>query len=115
VVFAQVFAARCVASLGHLEKVSADPLNTTCYMWWDLFPSWGQGEREVDAALLSVMEEILSLDSIACQESALHGLGHWHSNHPDRVHEVIERFLQRGTAPAELSSYARSAQQGCVQ
>ncbi len=115
VLFAQVFAPRCAAILGHLDKGNANPLNTTCYMWWDLFPSWGQGEREVDAALLSVMEEVLGLDSMACQESALHGLGHWHANHPDRVQEVIDQFLQRGTASDELSRYARSAQQGCVQ
>jgi hypothetical protein len=31
----------------------------------------------LDVELLAVMKEILTLDSLACQESALHGLSHW--------------------------------------
>jgi hypothetical protein len=31
----------------------------------------------LDRAALDVMADALALDAIACQESALHGLGHW--------------------------------------
>jgi len=46
-------------------------------MWWD-FDCW---YSTPDSALLATMRSILAIDHVACQESALHGLGHWHWQH----------------------------------
>lgn len=113
--FAEVFAKRCAPRLSHGETESENPLNTTCYMWWDIFPSWGSPRRDVDDSLLSAMAAVLNLESPACQESGLHGLGHWQSAYPDRVREIIDRFLGRGGHSDVLRGYASSARQGCVQ
>jgi hypothetical protein len=88
-------------------------------MWWDIIPFLRAPDdpsgRELDAAALSAMEEILSLDSLACQESALHGLGHWRHRYPERVGEIIGHAMSRPNDwPPELNAYARNATSGCV-
>ena len=61
------------------------------------------------------MAEILALDSLACQESALHGLGHWQHAYPEEVQQIIDRFLNANkNLRPELAAYARSARTGCV-
>ena len=118
--FAKLFAPRCSPHLSHLDEAGASALNVSCYMWWDLIPFLGRPDdparREIDDACLGVMERTLDLDSIACRESALHGLGHWHGGYPRRVESAIDAFL--GAHPdlrPELVRYARSARSGCVQ
>ena len=73
------------------------PLDTSVYMWWDLFESGYDGfvpKSEDDAAIqdaiLVTLGEILGLDSWPCLGSALHGLNHL--GHP-RVPEFIDYFL----------------------
>ncbi|MEZ5351956.1 MAG: hypothetical protein R2762_04915 [Bryobacteraceae bacterium] len=64
------------------------------------------------------MKDILSIAHEACQESALHGLGHWHHHHPAAVEAAVDEYLngQNGaSAPPELRDYARAARCGCVQ
>jgi hypothetical protein len=64
---------------------------------------------------LQAMERILLLESIACQESALHGLGHWQRQCPDAVTVIIDRFLKNATGrDPRLVAYAKSARCGCV-
>ncbi len=88
-------------------------------MRWDLFPTWGQRESSteavVDAELLAVMQRVLALNSLACQESALHGLGHWQRRCPAVVEETIDMYLKHelGLDP-RLRQYAFSARRGCV-
>jgi hypothetical protein len=61
------------------------------------------------------MRRTLNLDSIACQEAALHGLGHWARYRSGDVAAVIDAFLGDGRSKrAALASYARSARCGCV-
>jgi len=117
--FRELFAARCSTHLSHLSPLEVNPLNGACYMWWDIIPFTGAPHdpehRELDAAALSVMETILSLASVACQESALHGLGHWCSSYPDRVGAIIDHALARAHGwPPALTAYAQSARRGCV-
>jgi hypothetical protein len=118
--FRRFFAARCAPRLSHLDEPGCGPLETTCYMWWDLLPISGApgdpGRVAFDRAALDVMADILAVDAVACQESALHGLGHWRSAYPDAVAAIVDRFLatQTGARP-ELLAYARSARAGCVQ
>jgi hypothetical protein len=67
-------------------------------------------------AALDAMRDVLGLDAVACQESALHGLGHWQSAYPDEVGDIVDAFL--ATAPdrrPDLVRYAQSARVGCVQ
>jgi hypothetical protein len=61
------------------------------------------------------MARILGFSSIACQESALHGLGHWQRDHDPRVNAIIDDFLEANPdVDTRLVSYANSARCGCV-
>lgn len=119
--FQKLFATRCSPHLSHLDRTEShgNPLNLACYMWWDIIPFIGAprdpARKTLDSAALAVMEAILSIDSIACRESALHGLGHWHSGYPDQIGGIIDRALKDAQAwPSELTAYAQSARCGCV-
>ena len=137
--FEQCFAVRCTPHLSHLLSRKNDqgvgPLNSSCYMWWDLLwhpialwrdPSFSSqipvayrlqraNEDEIDEACISAMELILELPSIACQESALHGLGHWGKFRHERCRGVIASFLQRHPAiHPKLREYALKAQEAKV-
>ena len=88
-------------------------------MWWDLIPITGRpndpARSVLDQAILTVMESTLQLDSIACRESALHGLGHWQHEYPERVGEIIDRFSMTEPAlPERLRSYMINAYVGYV-
>lgn len=118
-VFTDLFASRCAPVLSHIDEPGAVPLNTVCYMWWDEFPGLALSDDpdcdRLHRAAIDVMRRTLRLDSIACQEAALHGLGHWAHDRPDDVTAVIDEFLRDGRGRrAELTSYARSARCGCV-
>lgn len=148
-----LFAQTCSNYLGHLDRGPEPPrpLNSSCYMWWDLFPTWGQeggetaqrvasdrqprrkvrrlgthadagGSRPeadietVNDAILQVLARTLRVESEACREGALHGLGHWHRAHPERTEAIIDCWLIEGPAiSAELRAYAGYARGGCVQ
>ncbi|MGA2280679.1 MAG: hypothetical protein ABSG80_10300 [Verrucomicrobiota bacterium] len=118
--FEQCFVARCTPHLSHLDEPGAGALNSICYMWWDIFPLRGQPEdtarREIDEACLSVMEATLQLPSVACQESALHGLGHWGLYYKNQCQSIISAFLQRHRdLRPELQRYATRARERSVQ
>jgi hypothetical protein len=118
--FDQCLAKRCSPYLSHINESSENPLNSACYMWWDLFPAWGQPNdphnAEIDDELLKIMQRILWLDSDACRESALHGLGHWSRRYPDRVKAIVDEFLDdHPQLRPELRRYANGACTGCIQ
>lgn len=116
--FKLLFQFRCSRHLSHSDWIHAAPLNSICYMWWDIMPVYG-GPVEADRkalqrAAIDVMSEILNLDNVACQESALHGLGHWRQYDPDGIAATIDRFLSGGQHAPDLRQYAVSARCGCV-
>lgn len=118
--FSTLFAPRCSAGLSHLGEAGENPMNGIYYMWWDCLPTHGRANEAAYAArdreFLGAMEQILSLRSIACQESALHGLGHWHSQYPAPVEAAVDGFLQEHPyVRSELHRYAENARMGCVQ
>lgn len=118
-VYEKCFASRCAEGLGHLDEAN-NPLNTVCYMWWDVFPAWidrKEASRSEEAdEYIGVMERCLSLTHEACLEGALHGLGHWQLIFPERVEPVIDRFLRERTdLRPELVLYGRRARNGAVQ
>jgi hypothetical protein len=115
--FTNVLERRCSPTLGHLSEEGA-ALNMMTYMWWESFPGFANPddpERElVDQAELECLRAVLALDSVACQESALHGLGHWVRREP-RCEAIIDEYLASGRAARlELDDYARSARGGCI-
>jgi hypothetical protein len=64
---------------------------------------------------LTTMEHILGLSSLACQESALHGLGHWQRQHASEVGRIIDAFvLSQTELDPRLLAYANAARCGCV-
>jgi hypothetical protein len=72
-------------------------------------------EPEIHQATLSVMSEVLDLPSETCQFSALHGLGHWHAHHPQRVEQIVDAFLTRHKdLSPHLIEYASRARVGSV-
>lgn len=98
-----------------------NPLNSTCYMWWDIFPLYPKqypvdplGPKR-DALVLDVMRRTLTLAPLACQEGAIHGLGHWNMADPASVRQIIGEYLARNpTLPRKLRDYAMSASSGSV-
>jgi hypothetical protein len=113
------FARRCTPHLGRLDEPGASPLNLVCYMWWDILPIGPQPDdpnrTALDREILGVMESTLQLDSMPCQESALHGLGHWQPYYAQRVTEIIDSFLQsKKSLRDELRAYGRNAYRGCM-
>jgi len=88
-----------------------------CYMWWDMFPRHGiprqPSMEKTDDVICQAIYSILKIDSLACQESALHGLGHWYFSRPDEIMSVVQSFLPN--APVELKRYAMDVVQGLAQ
>ena len=115
----QLFEPRCTPYLSHLSETDAGSLNSVCYMWWDAFPCLAlPGDPNLprmQEAALRTMTRILGFQSPACQESALHGLGHWQRGHARRVCAIIDGFLAANPQlDPRLISYAKSARCGCV-
>jgi len=121
--FRGCFEQRCPPVLSHLDEPDASPLNSVCYMWWDSLPLIAQRQFHprrsssgaLDEAVLQTMREILQSSSAACQEGALHGLGHW-APYCSEPAEIIDEFLGRNRhIRKELHQYALRARIGCVQ
>lgn len=114
-----VFVPRCAERLGHVGE-QGSRLETACYMFWDIAAFGGApGTREgnlLEDAVLDVLDDILRIPHAACQESAVHGLGHRVARHPERAPAALERWLRRGPVRDErLRPYAEAAKTGCIQ
>jgi len=117
--FARLFQPRCAPVLSHLDEPGGDRLNQVCYMWWDIIPLAASSKpRQPDPiheASLSVMHDTLRLPNPACQENALHGLGHWAHAYPEFTAATIDAYLAANpTLRPELVRYAQAARAGCV-
>ena len=98
--YRDLFTKLCSDYFGHLDAgpEPPSPLNETCYMFWDLdclegaamFP----GEEHLVDPIFQVLTGILELPSLACQESALHGLGHLQMSHGKRVQQIIGATME---------------------
>lgn len=117
--YRELFVPRCAERLGHLSE-QGGRLEMICYMFWDVAVFGGPpGEREgnlFEDAVLDVLEDTLYLEHAACQESAIHGLGHRVSRHPDRAPAILERWIRNGPLrDPRLRPYAEAARTGCIQ
>lgn len=119
--FAELFFSRCTNLPSHGQPADAglSPLNAICYMWWDVMPIHGEPNdprrAAFDMAVLALLRDTLGLGSFACQESALHGLGHWSYYYRAQVREIVEHYLGDAPDSAVLGAYARLAADGNVQ
>lgn len=92
----------------HRQKASPELLRILSYFLWQLrlivsatfggiYFRWGAPSdaqaKLIDEKLLATLQSLLRINHEACQESALHGLGHWHLNYPEEVENVINQFL----------------------
>lgn len=113
--FERYFARACRDQLGHLARRGdgGTEVETACYMFWDVLPLSARAGLTDD--VIDVLERTLALRSLACQEAALHGLGHWRDEARERVEEVIDAYLARRGVPGALAEYARQARTGYVQ
>jgi hypothetical protein len=92
------------------------PLWGTCFMWWGEYWPLCLADAVARRETLATVERILSLDSRPCQESCLHGLGHWHLHWPDEVEPIVDRFLaSHPKLPRPVREYAEQARCGAVQ
>ncbi|MBB6049884.1 hypothetical protein [Armatimonas rosea] len=111
-VYKEIFAVRCPEVCSARAR---GELSHVCFMWWDIFPLYYSYHPALNETVLTTLERTLGLPHLACQEAALHGLGHWHYANPARVEGIIDAFLatQKRCRP-ELVSYARAARAGRV-
>jgi hypothetical protein len=99
---------------GSADRV-AEAFQTACFMWWDIFPMWGdssEGEPELKLACLEVMRATLRLPSDVCQLSALHGLNHWHRRYGQQATGIIDEFLATYQPSSKVREYASVARLG---
>lgn len=119
ILFQEIFAK--LSEPSHPKYANSKMLDYTCLMWWDGYPTWGAPSDEFmsthhDDKALNVMERILYCNSISCVESALHGLNHWVFNYRERVHQIIDKFLnKRGKLPSDIINQAEWAKAGTMQ
>ena len=113
------FARFCSPYFGHLDRgpKNARPMNSACYMLWDMdgieCPAIN-GDTELLAASVDVLTHALGLDNLACNESALHGLGHLATMFAAKTSPPINAFLRRKNLPVELRDYALNAKAGSI-
>lgn len=117
--YKQCFEERCAPVLGHIDEAGAKPINSICYMLWDVTPlSYWEADENKElfySELLSVLRYALGSSNAACIESALHGLGHIQLYRESQVTPIIQAFLRSNPKlRPELRQYAENAAVGCV-
>ncbi len=119
--FENFFTKYCTPKCSHgtVRAIPGENINLICYMFWDICPLHPDMCDDQDHAYtdscFDVLARILAIDHVACQEAALHGLGHWAHRHGDRSAAIINRALRAPRpVPEVLESYARRAMVGDV-
>ena len=110
---------------------SAKTLDIRCHMLWDagsmsMYGFMVNGDpdgEELCEAMMAMFESILFLPHVACQKSALHGLGHsisicsWNKkrfpkSYAGKMIDMIKRFLKLKTLDPSIRQYAEQAKTG---
>ncbi|HUB86480.1 MAG TPA: hypothetical protein VMB22_01205 [Verrucomicrobiae bacterium] len=112
--YSDCFAKRCAETLGHLSE-EGSPLNSSCYMFWDISPLTVNKTQEIQDIVLDVLEKILTIEHRACRESALHGLSEMFFSRREDAQKIIDDFLGKTKLDEKLLTYARDAREGRVQ
>src|SRR5262245_24247014 len=86
------------------------PLDTACFMWWDMLRYFGDfPDPNIVAGMIRALDEVLRLPVRHCQMSALHGLGHL--KHESKA-TIIRSFLAANHVDEEMRQYAQNAMIG---
>jgi hypothetical protein len=130
---------RCIRSLENLSRAlfvprcsdevidGTKPLDSICYMLWDLaicdayhLQKNSDGtyshvrDPEIDKEFARTLARIVEIPSIACQQSALHGLGHLVRD-AQLGCDIIQKFLNdHSNLRSDLREYALKAMAGEV-
>lgn len=111
------FSKKCSHTLSHLSE-PGNPLNSVCYMLWDLFQLFDLKNKDAEQnnkICLEIMKNALKINNLSCQESALHGLGHSLKIKPVEIKSIILNFIDTNkTADIRIINYAKSALCGCI-
>ncbi|MEM9951832.1 MAG: hypothetical protein AAF846_09545 [Chloroflexota bacterium] len=117
-VYEKLYAVKCSNQPLPDYSPDANPLDHTCYMWWDIIPFYGKSGNvsyeQLDQSILQVMQRTLQLDNYLCQRGALHGLGHWKHAYPEQVEAIIDAFLERDNLHEATIQYAKVARTGYI-
>lgn len=95
-------------------------LRSTAYMLWDVSPLsyWPPSPHAEPcrSAFIEMLGRVLTdAPSLACKESALHGLGHVRHASRHHVPKLVQSWLAaRPDIPARLREYAESAAAGAI-
>jgi hypothetical protein len=121
ILYRDLFEPHCSHFYSHLDSgpESAKPLNSPCYMLWDMTCG-------IDAFTFSDFSDHVShtfqlLDTLAesqhpaTLESVIHGLGHLTDDHYPLSQPILDRIIHRKGLPNELKTYATNALQGLIQ
>lgn len=117
ILYEKLFARVCTPTLSHRDEPGSHPLNSAVYMFWDMdtLSPYTKGHPHLIEPIFGVLERALTLDSIACQESALHGLGEFYDEFDDRVHRIVDAYLRNNPRLRDdLREYALNARDGYV-
>jgi len=94
------------------------PLDSICYMLWDLAIHGTYSlirDPEIDKESVNTLARIIAIPSIACQQSALHGLGHLVQDACLGAN-VIQKYLDdHPNLRSDIQKYAQHAWLGKVQ
>jgi hypothetical protein len=130
----RLFVLRCAEVLNHFREPDrgATPLNSICYMLWDLvykgtIEDWGHwnsrkakwrnssANPKFVTHMLEALQRVLAIPHKACQEAAIHGLGHVQRGHPGKASAIIDEYLLSNPAiDPRLREYALRARAGKI-
>lgn len=109
--FSKFFSVECGPGLVHLSQ-TRDPINTCCFLWWEDYPGssaipLSEG-RPLRVGALEAMEAIWqSSASVACRESAIHGIGDWAPAWGQSAVCLLRRIATE-ESNGDLRSYAKN-------
>lgn len=121
----ELFATRCSENV---RWNYTNPLDQICYMLWDLVVSDADFAKlnldgtyqivrdpEIDREFLDTLGRIVGMPNVACQQSALHGLGHL-VRYAKLGSDVIQQYLDhQPNVRSDLREYAQRALVGRIQ
>lgn len=119
VLYRDCFQQRCTQTLSHLNQQPSSPLNSICYMFWDICPISYlcdyPDEQQLADACFAVLVETFALDHLACREAAIHGYGEFSCSYSERVEQALDRVLETEFADPLLRDYAHRARYSYIQ
>ena len=109
--------------LAHVHRrigSGSDLLGTTCYMWFDVWPTFhlARSVLEWRDAMWELLSQLLAMPWREVQVSALHGIGHNAGDlaRQPAIDAAIAAFVQQvDLADVEVRTYAEAARLGRVQ